>query len=203
MNIKIRAERKEDHKEVATLIREAFWDKFKPGCAEHLVAHNLRNVDAFIDELNFVALDGDKIVGQIMYSKAKIVADDGKIFDCIFVGPLGILPEYQGKGVGSILMRHTIEKAKSLGYNAILNYGHPGFYYRFGFANCEKFNIQTPWGANFDDFMALELYDGSLKNVYGKFFEDKAFHVTDQEIDEYEKNFPYKEKHILEGQLFK
>ena len=112
------------------------------------------------------------------------------------MGPIGVLPEYKGKGIGSRLMKHTIELARAMGFKGIILYGDPKFYHRFGFVNAEKYGLQTSWGANFEEFMALELSEGSLKGMSGKCFEDKAFAVDEADLVKFEKKFPAKESHF-------
>lgn len=201
MNISIRLENENDFRNVENIIREAFWDVYKPGCVEHLIVHKIRKVSAFIRELDFIACDGEVTIGNIIYSKARIINEDNEEFQVLCMGPLGVLPSYQGKGIGTLLMKHSINVARTLGYKAIIIFGNPNYYHRFGFENAEKYNIQTSWGANFEAFMVLELYKGSLKGISGKYYEDSVFEVDNEELNIFEKQFPYKEKHITDTQL--
>jgi len=201
MNISIRQEEKKDFRTIEELTREAFWDLYKPGCDEHLVVHNMRNVPAFVKELDFVVCDDDKIVGYIMYSKAKIINDENKEFEVLCMWPLAVLPTYQKQGIGSLLMKYSMEQARQLGYKAIIIFGDPNYYHRFGFVDAKQYNIQTSDGANFDAFMALELWENSLSSISGKFYADKVFETDEKELEEFEKGFSYKEKHITDTQL--
>lgn len=117
------------------------------------------------------------------------------------MGPLGVLPSYQSKGIGALLMQRTMDEAKSLGYKGVIIYGHPEYYHRFGFKNAEVYNIQTSDGGNFDAFMALELYENGLAGITGRFVEDPVFHLKEDELEAFEVNFPYKEKHVTDTQL--
>jgi predicted N-acetyltransferase YhbS len=135
MNISIRPEEENDFKNVEHMIREAFWDLYQSGCVEHLIAHNMRKSPDFVKELDYVACDGDTIVGNIIYSRAKVVNDENDEFEVLCMGPLGVLSSYQKKGIGSLLMNNTIEKARQLGYKAIFIFGNPEYYNRFGFRN--------------------------------------------------------------------
>lgn len=197
MDISIRQETKDDYRIVENLIREAFWNVYKPGCDEHLIVHKIRKTNAFIKELDYVACDGYKIVGNIVYSKAKIIDENNKIFEILCMGPLGVLPSYQRKGIGTLLMKHSIESARALGFNGIVIFGNPKFYNRFGFENAKKYNIKTSWGANFDAFMALELYPKSLSDMSGNFFEDPAFETNKEELEIFEGEFPHKKNMLL------
>lgn len=98
-------------------------------------------------------------------------------------------------------MRETAEKAKELGYKGVIIFGDPNYYHRFGFVDAKTYNITTPEGQNFDAFMALELYPDSLQGISGKFYADKVFETNKEELEEYEKTFPYREKHVTDTQL--
>lgn len=202
MAILVRLEEEGDYKAVEHLTREAFWDLYKPGCDEHLLVHKLRKVPAFVKELSLVALDNGQIVGNIMYSKAKIVNEVHQEFEVLCMGPIGVLPAYQGKGIGAALMDRSIEKARALGFKAVVIFGNPGYYHRFGYRNAAEYGIQTSSGENFDPFMVLELFSGALEGISGKFYEDQVFKIDEAELEMFEKEFPYKEKHITDTQLF-
>lgn len=201
MHISIRQEVEKDFNDVEYLTREAFWDLYKPGCDEHLVLHKIRKVSAFVKELDLIACDNDVIVGNIIYSRAKVVNDENKEFEVLCMGPIAVLPSYQNQGIGSLLMEHSIEKARQLGYKGVVIFGNPDYYHRFGFVDAKEYNIQTSWGDNLDAFMVLELYEDSLQGILGKFFEDEVFKIDNDELEYFEKQFPYKEKHVTDTQL--
>lgn len=201
MKLIIRPENENDYEEVENLTREAFWDIYQPGCDEHLLVHKLRKVSAFIPGLDFVAVRGDKIVGHIIYSKSKIVDSEGIAHEAITFGPVSVLPSRQKKGIGSALIEHTKESAAKMGYKAIVIFGNPAYYHRFGFKSAESFGITTAEGANFEAFMAMELYPGALQGITGRFYEDPVFQVDKEELKAFEKRFPYKKKHVTSTQL--
>lgn len=201
MTISIRLEEARDYSPVEHLTREAFWDLYHPGCSEHLIVHKIRDVPAFVKELSLVACDGDTVVGNIIYSRAKVVNAGNQEFEVLCMGPIGVLPSCQKKGIGSQLMNASIRKAKALGFRAVIIFGNPAYYHRFGFVNAQQYEITTPTGDNFDAFMALELYDGALQGISGKFYADSVFEVDNQELDTFDKQFPYKEKHVTDTQL--
>jgi len=197
----IRLENKNDYREVENLTREAFWDIYKPGCVEHLIVHKIRKTSSFIPELDFVALRDNQIVGNIIYSKSKVIGIDYDEHEVVSFGPISVLPSLQKKGIGSILIEHTMEMAKDMGYKAVFIFGNPAYYHRFGFKNAERFGISTFEGLNFEAFMALELYKDSLKGISGKFYMSPVFEVSLEDIEDFEKSFPYKEKHVTDTQL--
>jgi predicted N-acetyltransferase YhbS len=120
MNMILRLENEDDYEEVENLTREAFWDIYQPGCVEHLLVHNLRKVSAYIPELDFVAVQDDRIVGNIMYSKSEIVDSEGVAHEVITFGPVSVLPSYQKNGIGSVLIEHTQKLAAEMGFKAII-----------------------------------------------------------------------------------
>ena len=113
-NIIIRLERENEYHEVENLVRESFWNVYRPGCLEHYVLHKLRNDPAFVPELDFVmTLDG-QLIGQNMFMKAVIAADDGRSIPIMTMGPICIAPKLKRKGYGKILLDYSLEKAKEL-----------------------------------------------------------------------------------------
>lgn len=92
--ITIRLEEEKEYQETENVIREAFWNRYVPGCSEHYLMHVLRSSDSFIKELDFVAVDNNQIVGQIMYTKA-VIEGQGKQYPIITFGPVAVLPSYQ------------------------------------------------------------------------------------------------------------
>jgi len=130
MSIEIPRAEQQDHRETKNLIRESFWDLYKPGCEEHLVLHQLRHSTAFIPEQDYMACDQGRIMGNIVYTKAD-VKDGETETEVLCMEPLSVLPAYQRKGIGSLLLKTTIEKARSLGYRAAPILGNPLYYHRF------------------------------------------------------------------------
>ena len=201
MDVQLRRETEKDYREAENLTREAFWDVYKPGCDEHLVLHNLRKSPSFIPELDFVAVRNGEIVGNIVYSRAKVVDKARMEHEVLTFGPISVLPSCQRQRIGSRLIEHTKALAADLGCKAVVIFGNPAYYHRFSFRNAADFSIVTAEGENFDAFMALELYGGALKGISGRFYEDPVFHVDPKELESFEKNFPLKEKHITDTQL--
>lgn len=200
MNLNLRPETEEDFEAVEYLTREAFWDLYRPGCVEHLLAHRLRRTPVFVPELDFVAeLDG-RLAGNIMYSRAKVTGG-GSAAEVLTFGPLAVLPELQKKGVGSALVCRTVKLATEMGFRAIVIWGNPAYYHRFGFDGAEKFGITTADGENFDVFMALELFPGALRGVTGKYYDDPVFQIDPAELEAFDQKFPFREKHVTDTQL--
>lgn len=178
--IKIRLEEEQDYRIVEEVTKEAFSyteriERSKIGCClEHYIVHSLREKDG-IKELSFVAEVDSKIVGHIIYSKAYILQPNGIREDVLSFGPLSVAPKYQKQGVGTALMKHSIECAKEFGYGAILFFGRPEYYPRFGFVDSKEFNVTDCEGNNYPAFMAMELEKDYLKNITGKFYESPIY----------------------------
>jgi predicted N-acetyltransferase YhbS len=205
--ISIRREAPPDHRAVEHLTREAFWGSEGPGCNEHLLVHRLRNADSFVPELDLVAEVDGVVVGHVVYTRAQVVGADAA-WDVLTFGPLSVLPSYQGTGVGGALMRHSLAEAARLGHRAVVVYGHPDYYPRFGFVRGADVGITGPGGATFDALMALALVDGGLDGVRGGFREDPVFHdLAPDDVAAFDSEFPPKEPatmtdlHVLDGHV--
>ena len=193
-NIKLRLEEPEDYKTVENLTREAFWNVHVPGCNEHYLMHIMRKSNAFIKELDIVAEVDGRIVGNIVYTKAKILGDDGNSYDVICFGPISVLPKFQGRGIGGMLIEHTKNLAKQLGYPAILIYGDPEYYSKYGFVEAKTYGISTPDNMYAVPLQSCELYSRPLQNCEGRFYEDIVYEINEVEAIEFDKSFPEKEK---------
>ena len=204
-NYHIRLEKKEDHRGVETLIRESFWNVYRPGCSEHYVIHVLRSDPAFVKELDFVMEQDGKLIGQNMFMKTVICADDGRNIDVLTMGPICITPELKRKGYGKALLDYSLEKALRLGFGAVLFEGNIAFYGKSGFDYSHKFGIRyhdLPDGADSSFFLCKELIPGYLDGVTGVYQTPKGYYVDDADVAEFDKGFPHKEKLKLPGQLF-
>jgi len=157
---------------------------------EHHMVHRLREKDGIMD-LNFVAVMDGNIVGHIIYSNACIQQPDGSKIDVLNFGPLSVWPELQKTGIGSALMQHSIAEARKIGYGAILFFGHPKYYPRFGFVEAKEFGITDCNGENYPAFMAMELKKDYLKNVSGKFIEAEIYNddLNREQAKEFDSQF--------------
>lgn len=197
MEIVLRLEKEDDWREVELLTREAFWrteriEKIGIGCDEHYLAHTLRTAPEFVPELDFVAEVNGRLAGNVMYSKAYVLLPDGSRHDVLNFGPLSVLPEFQKQGVGSALMRHSLKAASRLDYGAVIFFGHPSYYPRFGFKEAEEFNITTSNGDNYPAFMAMEFIYGDLDGITGTYHESPLYDVNPDKAKEYDALFPKK-----------
>ena len=194
MDLILRNEREGDYRAVEGVVREAFWNLCVPGCAEHFIVHNLRKSGDFIPELDFVAEKEGQIVGQIVYSRGVIRDKEGGDNKVISFGPVSVLPEFQKQGIGKALINYTIGIAKDMGHPAICIYGDPRYYSRFGFRCGEKYDIKTADDKFAVALLVLELKQGALNNMPGRFIESTAFEVDENKLAQYDATFPFKEK---------
>lgn len=203
-NYIIRLERKEEYREVEYLVREAFWNVYRPGALEHYVLNQLRNDNAFVPELDFVLEKDGKIIGQNMFMRAVIKADDGRDIPIMTMGPICIAPQYQKQGYGKILLDYSLEQAKQLGCGAVCFEGNINFYGKSGFTFAREFGIRyhgLPEGADDSFFLCKELIPGYLDGITGEYDPPQGYFVDETEAEQFDQQFPPKVKLKLPGQL--
>ena len=200
----IRPERREEYREVENMIRESFWNVYRPGCLEHYVIHLLREDPAFVKELDLVMEQEGELIGQNMFMRTVIEADDGRTIDVLTMGPICVRQDLKRKGYGQKLLDYSLEKAAELGFGAVLFEGNIQFYGKSGFDYARKFGIRyhdLPEGADDSFFLCRELIPGYLKDVTGVYQTPQGYYVDETEAEEFDKGFPPREKLKLPGQL--
>ena len=201
----IRLERKEDQREVETLIRESFWNVYRPGCLEHYLLHKQREDPAFVQELNFVLEKDGKLIGQNVFVRASIKADDGRDVPIMTMGPICISPELQRQGYGKQLLDYSLEQAAKLGEGVVCFEGNIDFYGKSGFTYASHYGIRyhgLPEGEDASFFLCKELIPGYLDGITGEYATPSGYFVDEGEAEEFDKRFPLKEKLKLPGQLW-
>ena len=204
-NIVIRLEKKEEYREVENMVRESFWNVYRPGCYEHYVLNQLRNDPAFVPELDFVMEQEGELIGQNMFMRANIKSDDGRDIPIMTMGPTCITPSLKRKGYGKILLDYSLEKAKALGCGAVCFEGDIDFYGKSGFTYASSFGIRyhgVPEGEDVSFFLCKELIPGYLDGVTGEYQTPRGYFVDEKAVEMFDKEFPKKEKLKLPGQLF-
>lgn len=200
----IRLERKEDYAKVECLARESFWNIYRPGCLEHYVLHVMRDAEDFVPELAFVMEKDGEIIGQNVFVKANIKADDGRNIPIMTMGPICIDNRFKRQGYGKILLDHSLEQAAEYGVGALCFEGNIDFYGKSGFTYASAFGIRyhgLPEGEDASFFLCKELIPGYLDGVTGEYATPQIYFVDEAEADEFDKQFPYKEKLKLPGQI--
>ena len=188
----IRLEQKEDYGKVENLVRESFWNVYRPGCSEHFVIHVLRDDPAFVKDLDFVMEQDGELIGQNMFMRTVINADDGRDIPVLTMGPICITPSLKRQGYGKKLLDCSLE-------------GNIGFYGKSGFDCARNFGIRyhdLPEGADDSFFLCKELIPGYLDDVTGVYQTPQGYYVADADVEEFDKAFPPKEKLKLPGQIF-
>ena len=204
-DVTIRLEKKEEYREVENLIRESFWNVYRPGCSEHYVIHVLRDDPAFVKELDFVMEKDGRLIGQNMFMRTVINTDDGRDLEVLTMGPICITPDLKRRGYGKLLLDYSLKKASEMGFGAVLFEGNIDFYSTCGFDYARKFGIRyhdLPEGADDSFFLCRELIPGYLDGVTGVYQTPKGYYVDDAEVEEFDREFSPKEKLKLPGQIF-
>ena len=204
-DVNIRPERVEEQREIENLVRESFWNVYRPGCFEHFVLHVLRDDPAFITELDFVMEKDGRLIGQNMFMRTVIEKDGGGTVDVLTMGPICIANDLKRQGYGKILLDYSLERAAGLGFGAVLFEGNILFYGKSGFDYASKFGIRyhdLPEDADSSFFLCRELIPGYLDGVTGVYQTPAGYYVDERDVDEFDRSFPPKEKLKLPGQLF-
>ena len=204
----IRRETPADYRAVEDLVRESFWNVYRPGCVEHFVLKCLRNAEAFVPELDFVMEKDERIIGQNVFVKAEIHCDDGTSFPILTMGPICITPEYKRQGYGKVLLDYSLEKATAYGAKAVCFEGNIDFYGKSGFVVASSKGVRyhgLPEGADDSFFLCRELLPHALDAIRGEYATPSCYFAAEENPDDfgrYEAAFPVKEKKKLPGQIF-
>lgn len=201
----IRLEKKEDYRNTEELVREAFWNIYRPGCREHYVLHVLRNDPAFVPELDFVMEKDGVLIGQNMFMRAEIKADDGRSIPIMTMGPIGTLPKFKRQGYGKKLLDYSLEKAAAMGAGAVCFEGNILFYGKSGFRYASEFGVRyhgLPEGADASFFLGRELIPGYLDSITGEYATPQGYFVDEAKAEAFDATFSPREKLKLPGQLF-
>jgi predicted N-acetyltransferase YhbS len=191
-----------DNREVENVTREAFWNLYVPGCDEHLTIHNIWTHKDFLPDLYYVAVTEDKIVGCIVFTASHLEDANGLHLETVTFGPVCVLPEYQHVGIGGELIRKGIAVAKDMGYPAIIILGDPHNYCRHGFKNSRDYNISNAEGKYPLGQLIHVLDEGKITGSAGwRFFYSDVYNVSHENLDEYDRQFPEKEKCVKPSQV--
>lgn len=189
----MRNETPDDYRAVEDMTRKAFWNLYVPGCCEHYVAHILRTHKDFVSQLDFVIELGGRIIGNIMYTKAKLIDEANNVKNILTFGPLCIAPEYQRKGYGKALMEHSFEKALALGYDVVVIFGNPANYVGRGFKSCKKYNISLADGT-FPAAMLVKELKPVLDGRKWVYSDSPAYHIDEQAVELFDEQFEKMDK---------
>lgn len=192
--IQIREERESDYGRVEEIIRKAFYNLYTPGCFEHYLAHTMRGHEDFIPELDLVLeLDG-QVIGNVMYTRAGLESREGERKEILTFGPLSILPEYQRKGYGKMLLERSFQKARELGYGVIVIFGNPGNYVARGFKSCKRYQVCAENGEYPAAMLVKELEEGALEGKEWIYRESPAMQLDSQAARQFDEGLEKLEK---------
>ncbi|WP_334330419.1 GNAT family N-acetyltransferase [Companilactobacillus sp. HBUAS59699] len=175
------------------MIREAFWNLYVPGCAEHYLAHEIRFHEDFIPELDLVLERDGQIIGNVMYTKAKLTDQLGDEKTILTFGPVCIRPQFQRQGYSRILLERSFEIAKKLNYEAIVIFGMPSNYVSRGFEGCYKYRVSMN-GTYPTAMLVKELVPNVLQNHTWTYQESPALEIDLEQVSEFDRQFPPLEK---------
>ena len=213
----IRQEVPADFSIVENLTREAFWNVYRPGCLEHYVLHCYRSRPDFIPELSLVVEREGEIVAHVMFSWSEILLDENcpralsaavdgsanRHLKMMTFGPISVRPDLQRQGIGKMLLDYAMERAREMGGGCLAMCGNIRFYGKCGF------EVATTKGVRYVDdpdgdapyFLIRELTPGFLEGVRGTYKDPQGYFVSETEAEEFDKQFPPKEKKVQPGQL--
>lgn len=196
MSIIIRNETPADYRKVEHLIREAFWNQNLPGCDEHYLLHKMRDHEDFIPQLDLVLEQDGELVGSIVYTKATLVDEQGQKKEVLTFGPVGILPQYQRKGLGKQLMEASFARAAHMGWDTVVIFGNPENYIPRGFKSCKKYNVCLAPGVFPTALLVKELKPGALDGRLWLYQGSSAENLCadEQGAARFDAEFPPKEK---------
>jgi predicted N-acetyltransferase YhbS len=167
VEINIRQEHIEDRAQVEQLIQKAFLMAEHTDGNEHHLVHILRFSAAFIPELSLVAVIDGKIAGHILFTKLKINASNGDTTDTLVLASIAVLPEFQNRGIGGVMIHEGHRIAKEMGYQSVILSDYTGYYPRFGYKSASYWNIKAPIEIPDEAFLAFELKPAALKDITG------------------------------------
>lgn len=156
--ITIRKENVDDYEAVYNVIKTAFETAEHSDGNEQDLVVALRKSNNYIPELSLVAIDNDKIVGYILFTKIKIGESEE-----LALAPLGVLPEYQRQGIGSKLITEGHRIAKKLGYHYSIVLGSENYYPKFGYVPAIEYGIEAPFDVPSKNFMAIKLNESNVE----------------------------------------
>jgi predicted N-acetyltransferase YhbS len=199
-NIQIRNEEKSDYETVEKITRQAFWNLYVPGCNEHYLVHVMRSHEDFVPELDLVIEVDGQVIGNIMYTKAKLVDESGNEKEILTFGPVCILPEFQRMGYGKMLIEDSFKRAVALGYDVIVIFGNPGNYVGRGFKSAKKFNVCLENDIFPSAMMVKELKPNVLDGRKWVYFDSPVMKIDEEAAERFDAGLEKMEKKFQPSQ---
>jgi putative acetyltransferase len=161
MIVSIRPEERSDYPDIEQLLRTSFG-----GDEEVSLVTGIRDSEYYIPDLTLAAVSDSRIVGYIMFSDITIDMKSGLV-PALSLAPMAVLPELQGRGIGTRLIERGLSAAKEYGHRIIIVIGHPDYYSRFGFLPASRFGFEVGIEVPDEAFMVLGLSEGVLEGIGG------------------------------------
>lgn len=201
----VRLEKESEYRAVENLVRESFWNVYRPGAMEHYVLHCFRDNEAFIKELALVLEKDGGLIGYTMYVRSELRLENGEPYPIIILGPICIANEYKRHGYGKLLLDASLKKAEELGFGGVVMEGNIDFYGKSGFTVAKDRGILYADDPDAEYLLCRELKEGYFDGINGTFKDHEGYFVCQNDAEgfaAFEAGFPKKEKKKLPGQLF-
>jgi len=205
MEVTIREEEPRDYRHTENLVREAFWNIYRPGCLEHFVIHTFRERPEFVKELNLVMESNGLLIGQIMFVWNSLADSNGRQIPILTLGPICILPQFQRKGFGKLLLDYALEQAAKTNAAGVFLEGNINFYGKSGFVVASSLGIRymdEPEEDTVPYFLCRVLQPECRQLSSARYRVPHGYFVDETAAAEFDKSFPHKERLKLPGQLF-
>lgn len=186
--------------DVEELHRKAFWNLYIPGCDEHYLAHILRTHEDFVPELDYVCELNGQVIANVMYTKSKLVDEQGNTTEILTFGPISVRPDFQRKGIGKHLLEKSFHEAVKMGYKAIVIFGNPDNYVARGFRSCKRYNICLEGDIFPAALLVKELKVNFFDGRKYYFYESSAYKISQKEAEAFDAGFEYRKKEFQPSQ---
>lgn len=157
----VRGEKAADYDTITEINRLAFGRE-----DEANLVNAIRKTKSYEFGFSLVAIKEDVILGHVLFSKG-FITHRGRRFKCLVLGPIAVHPEHQRKGIGKALVNEGLERAKEVGFGAVVVVGNPAYYSAFGFKPAVTMKLRTTLGVPDENFMAKEISRNALRGIIG------------------------------------
>ena len=190
LELEVRRARTDDRPATERVMREAFWNRYGPGCCEHYLLHVMRACPAYVPELDLVATVGGDVVGSSACLRSVVEGDDGVARAVLSLGPIAA-----AAASGRQARPHRAlgkDEARLLGFGALLLCGDLAYYGCRGGRACSRIRIGLRHAHA--GVSACELFEGALAGAAGRYVEDAAYEVDEAAAAAYDARFPARER---------
>lgn len=178
MGIRVREEREWDFPAIFRLVESAFEGMEESDHREQFLVERLHRSGTYVPQLSLVAESEEgEVAGYVLLTEVDIVegeekgdgekSESAKSVKSLGVAPLAVRPDYQGQGIGGMLLKEAHRIAAALGYGSAVLLGHKDYYPRFGYRRAAEFGIKFPFDVPEEFCMAMELLPEALADVHG------------------------------------